>query len=64
VDLMLLPPVYTKLTRALRKWSRLGNKLPRRRDRQGTESAPKVRIRWRSRSQPPKRVRAQMADAR
>jgi putative nucleotidyltransferase with HDIG domain len=63
-DLMMLPPVLSRLERAHRRWSRQGAKLKQRRDDGGGERAPKVSIRWRSRSAPPPRVRQKLFDAR
>jgi putative nucleotidyltransferase with HDIG domain len=66
VDLMLLPPVFERMTRVHRVASRRGNKLPNRREHResrGPEDAPDVEIRWRSRSEPPKLIRDKMAHA-
>ena len=64
VDLMLFPPVYHRLTRAHRRWSRRGRPLRNRRDSRPVDDAPMVRIRWRSTSTPPEPVRGELADAR
>jgi putative nucleotidyltransferase with HDIG domain len=64
VDLMLLPPVFEELSRAHRDASRRYGARRNRRDDQGVEDAPNVSFRWRTRSEPPARVRAKMADAR
>jgi putative nucleotidyltransferase with HDIG domain len=64
VDLMLLPPVFEQIMEAHRRWSTGGNKIPNRREDRGRESAPNVRIRWRSRSEPPPRLRKELAEAR
>jgi putative nucleotidyltransferase with HDIG domain len=63
-DLMLLPPIQGRLERALRKWARIGEKIPQRGNSDETEAGPQVSIRWRSKSKPPSRVREKMADAR
>ena len=63
-DLMLLPPVVAQLIRAQRKWARIGEQIPQRADSGEMERAPKVRIRWRSRSEPPSRVRDKLMAAR
>ena len=63
-DLMLLPPVVAQLSKAQRKWARIGQRIPQRADSDETERAPKVRIRWRSRSEAPSRVHEKLADAR
>lgn len=64
VDLMLLPPVFDQLMRAHRHAARRGTKLPKRSESPAIEEAPKIRIRWRSHSEPPARVAKKMADAR
>jgi putative two-component system response regulator len=64
VDLMLLPPVFDQITRAHRESFRRRSALPNRRDGRATGDPPKVRIRWRSRTEPPPRVHEKMADAR
>jgi putative nucleotidyltransferase with HDIG domain len=63
VDLTLLPPVFDQIMRAHRASFR-PSALPNRRDGRATGDPPKVRIRWRSRSEAPPRVREKMADAR
>lgn len=64
VDLLLLPPVFAHLARAHRESSRRRFAVRNRRDDQGVEDAPNVSFRWRSRSEPPARVREKMADVR
>lgn len=64
VDLLLLPPVFQQLTQALRRSARLGKDLPNRREARVKESAPKIRIRWRTESPPPAPVREHLAEAR
>ena len=64
VDLMLLPPVFTRLERARRKWAKIGEKIPHRTESDESGHKPKIRIRWRSKSEPPSRVRDKMRDAR
>jgi putative nucleotidyltransferase with HDIG domain len=63
VDLMLLPPVVDELKRAHRM-ARFHRRTGGRRHTQGASHAPDVQIRWRTRRQPPARVREKMADAR
>jgi putative two-component system response regulator len=55
VDLMLLPPVFDQITRAHREMFLRRSALPNRRDGRATGDPPKVRIRWRSRTEPPPR---------
>jgi putative nucleotidyltransferase with HDIG domain len=64
VDLLLLPPVFDELSGAHREVSRRRPGLRNRRDDHGTDDAPNVRFRWRSRSEPPAPVRERMAAAR
>ena len=65
VDLMLLPPVFEQVEGILRASSRREkNGPPMRRESHGFEAAPKVEIRWRTRSAPPSRMRRQLASAR
>jgi putative nucleotidyltransferase with HDIG domain len=64
VDLILLPPVFDRITRAHRIAARRGDALPRHRKSGGTERAPKIDIRWRSRSEAPTGVRDKMTLAR
>ena len=62
VDLMLLPPIFEQLTHAHRESSRYGNDLPLRRDNNDQKDPPSVNIRWRSRSEPPDKVREKMSE--
>lgn len=64
VDLLLLPPVFDRLERARRKWAKIGERIPNRTQRGASDDAPHVRIRWRSKSEPPPRLREKMSDAR
>ena len=64
VDLMILPPVFQRIQEAARKAAQRGERLPRRRQVKAQGSAPKVRIRWRSRSSPPESVRQKMMATR
>jgi putative two-component system response regulator len=64
VDLMLLPPVFAQVTQALRNSAELGKELPNRRDSRVKEKAPKIKIRWRTKSRPPEPVREHLAGAR
>jgi putative two-component system response regulator len=64
VDLVLLPPVFVRLNRARRKWARIGERVPKRSQNLASEDAPSLSIRWRSKSNPPTRVREKMTDAR
>jgi putative two-component system response regulator len=61
VDLMMLPPVFDQIRAAQRKSGRLGAKLPTRRRGKAHGSAPKIRIRWRSRTDAPEPVREELA---
>ena len=63
VDLMLLPPVFAQLTRALRNSAQLGKELPNRRDNRGNEKAPKIRMRWRTKTPSPQPVPEHLAEA-
>jgi len=60
VDLMMLPPVFERIEAAARNAARRGERLPKRRQVKAQGSAPGVRIRWRSRSAPPDRIREKM----
>jgi putative two-component system response regulator len=64
VDLAMLPPVQLRLKRAHRTWAHRAGALPDRKQRDAAKEAPKVQIRWRSRSEPPARVREKMQVAR
>ena len=64
VDLMMLPPVFHRIEVAARQALRRGEKLPGRRQGRAQDEAPKVRIRWRSRSVAPERLRQQLEDER
>jgi putative nucleotidyltransferase with HDIG domain len=63
VDLLMLPPIFARLTRARRKWARIGDKVPNRAQGIASDEAPRIRIRWRSKSDAPVRVREKMSDA-
>jgi len=63
VDLLMQPPVLRRLTAAHRAAMRRGRRLPERRTSRASGTAP-VKIRWRSRTQPPRPVRAQLARGR
>jgi putative nucleotidyltransferase with HDIG domain len=63
VDLLLLPPVFEQFTDAHRDVTSSPSKLPNRRESHSSEDSPKIRIRWRTKSQPPTRVREKVADA-
>lgn len=58
VDLMMLPPVLAQINRARRKWARIGERIPHRAQSPGSDTAPRVNIRWRSRSESPARLGA------
>jgi putative nucleotidyltransferase with HDIG domain len=62
VDLMLLPPVWAELTGAHRK--AVSRSRPDRREDEGVEDTPNVRIRWRGRTEMPERIRRQLAEAK
>ena len=64
VDLLMIPPVFARLERARRKWAKIGEKIPNRAQSEGSDDAPNISIRWRSKSDPPQRVREKMTDAR
>lgn len=64
VDLMLLPPVFSDLTHALRASVLLGKELPNRREAHSSEPTPKIQIRWRTHTAPPSPVREHLAEAR
>jgi putative two-component system response regulator len=64
VDLLMLPPVFEELAHAHREASSRATVVHNRRDGQGTDDAPNVSFRWRSRSEPPTQVREKMADVR
>jgi HD-GYP domain-containing protein (c-di-GMP phosphodiesterase class II) len=58
VQMMLLPPVFARITRAHRKYARRGNRIPKRAGRAANgKRMPDVEIRWRTRSQPPAQLR-------
>lgn len=61
VDLMMLPPVFDRLTHALTTAMRPTTL--RRRGGRGKETSPNVRIRWRTRTELPSGVREKAADA-
>jgi HD-GYP domain-containing protein (c-di-GMP phosphodiesterase class II) len=56
VDLMMLPPIFERLTRAHRKSSLRREELPKRREPQRSKRAPQVSIRWRTQSEPPEKL--------
>jgi putative nucleotidyltransferase with HDIG domain len=59
VDLMLLPPVFDRLMRAQRYFEHRRKELPKRRQSAADSNwAPKVAVRWRTRSDPPTRLAA------
>ena len=64
VDLMMLPPVFERLSRAHRESTLRGRRLPSRIESQGHEQEPNVQIRWRSRSKQPAGMGAKMKRAR
>lgn len=54
VHLMLLPPVFERITSARHMHARRGNRIPRREGRVATtKRMPDVEIRWRTRTRPP-----------
>lgn len=63
VDLLLLPPVLARFTRAMRRAHRLGERIPSRSLRSGAERVPFVRIRWRTRTDAPRAVRTELREA-
>jgi putative nucleotidyltransferase with HDIG domain len=64
VDLFMLPPVFARIIRARSKWAKIGENIPNRAQGAAFDKAPRVRIRWRSKSEPPLRVREKISDAR
>jgi putative nucleotidyltransferase with HDIG domain len=60
VDLLLLPPVFAQMARAHRSAMRPAM-LRHRRNERGTEKAPRVRIRWRTRTELPRSVHEKAA---
>ncbi|HJQ22112.1 MAG TPA: HD domain-containing phosphohydrolase [Gemmatimonadaceae bacterium] len=62
VDLMMLPPVFAELTRAHRQAMRPST-LRHRSNARGSEKAPRVRIRWRTRTELPRSVREKVTRA-
>ena len=63
VDLLTQPPVLRRLARAHERTTRNGPRLPTRRDVRQKNIAPKVTIRWRTRTAPPPPVRHQLERA-
>ena len=63
VDLVLLPPVLERLRNVMEKSHRFGVDIPTRRSRKHRESAPKVRIRWRTRTESPATVQGELRKA-
>lgn len=64
VDLFVLPPVFAQIVRALEKSGRLGGRIPTRSARPHTENAPKIRFRWRTRTDSPASVRSELPEAK
>jgi putative two-component system response regulator len=64
IDLVLFPPVFVRLMHAQRTYAKRA--IPQRRSRRGRveSSAPKVKVRWRTRSAPPSPVREEIAASR
>jgi putative nucleotidyltransferase with HDIG domain len=64
IDLVLLPPVFERLMRAQRTYAKRG--IPKQRTRVGRveASAPKVKVRWRTRTAAPSPVREKIGEAR
>lgn len=63
VDLLLFPPVFARVSRALTKACRQGDRVPSRRRRHKSERAPKITIRWRTRTDPSAPVRMALRKA-
>lgn len=61
VDLFLLPPVFKQITDAYRKVAAPGAMLRNRRNGNSSERAPRVKIRWRSHTEPPPTVRRELS---
>ena len=64
VDLLLLPPVFARFNRALERACRMGDRIPSRSPRSEGDKAPKVRIRWRTRTDAPAQVRTELRKAK
>jgi HD-GYP domain-containing protein (c-di-GMP phosphodiesterase class II) len=64
VDLLMLPPVFARFARTHRTANRLGEWLPRRSAGRFEQRAPRVTIRWRTRTLPPAMVRSELSKAR
>ena len=63
VDLLLLPPVFARLNEELERAHRRGDRIPSRSPRSEGDTAPNVRIRWRTRTDAPNAVRREMRKA-
>jgi putative nucleotidyltransferase with HDIG domain len=64
VDLLLLPPVFDRITKAMERAQRRGEHVPSRAIRGEGDRAPKVRIRWRTRTESPASVRTELRKAK
>jgi putative nucleotidyltransferase with HDIG domain len=64
VDLLLMPPVFARFAKAMERSQRLGDCVPSRGAYSEGETAPKVRIRWRTRTNPPAPVRSELKKAK
>jgi HD-GYP domain-containing protein (c-di-GMP phosphodiesterase class II) len=60
VDLVTLPPVFARMTAAMRRAHRRGERIPSRAAHHETEKAPRIRIRWRTRTDSPAPVRGEL----
>ena len=63
-DLLMLPPVFERITDALHRNCRKGDRVPSRSPRAEGDKAPQLRIRWRTRTDPPSAVRSELKKAR
>ncbi len=64
VDLLALPPVFTRLKAALQRAHRMGDRIPTRAREAEGEKAPQVRIRWRTRTVSPPPVQGELKKVR
>lgn len=64
VDLLLLPPVFDQIATAHRAAARAGMRIPNRNNGKLRDKAPKIRIRWRTRTEASKAVRRQLKETR
>ena len=63
VDLLMLPPVFARISAAMERAHRMGERIPSRSPRAEGDKAPKVRIRWRTRTDSAPLVRGELRKA-